>query len=147
MIKISHAGNEVLKTFAPLMERTSTRERIWILFLLAILGWGIYALYLQITVGHSVTGMRDNVVWGIYIANFIFFIGISYAGAVISGFLHLLNIEWRKPIIRIAELITVIATFIGPFIHLALCRSPRSIASLDPVCQVAIADYLGCAGY
>ncbi|HEX5111613.1 MAG TPA: NrfD/PsrC family molybdoenzyme membrane anchor subunit [Saprospiraceae bacterium] len=94
--------------------------------LVAILGWGLYALYLQITVGHSVTGMRDNVVWGIYIANFIFFIGISYAGAVISGFLHLLKIEWRKPIIRIAELITVIATFIGPlFILLCVGRLDR----------------------
>jgi Ni/Fe-hydrogenase subunit HybB-like protein len=126
MLKISHAGNEVLKTFAPLMERTTTKERIWILFLLAIMGWAMYALYLQITVGHTVTGMRDNVVWGIYIANFIFFIGISYAGAVISGILHLLKVEWRKPIIRIAELITVIATFIGPmFILLCVGRLDR----------------------
>jgi len=126
MLKISHAGNEVLKTFAPLMERTTTRERIWILFLLGIMGWAMYALYLQITVGHTVTGMRDNVVWGIYIANFIFFIGISYAGAVISGILHLLKVEWRKPIIRIAELITVIATFIGPmFILLCVGRLDR----------------------
>ena len=120
MIKVSHAGNEVLKKFAPLMERTTMRERIWILFLLAVIAAGIYALYLQIVEGHGVTGMRDNVVWGIYIANFIFFIGISYAGAVISGFLHLLKIEWRKPIIRIAELITVIATFIGP-LYILLC--------------------------
>src|SRR6188768_1058879 len=126
MLKISHAGNEVLKTFAPLLERTRTREWIWILFLLAIIGWGLYGLYLQITVGHIVTGMRDNVVWGLYIANFIFFIGISYAGAVISGFLHLLKVEWRKPIIRIAELITVIATFIGPlFILLCVGRLDR----------------------
>jgi molybdopterin-containing oxidoreductase family membrane subunit len=126
MHKISNAGNEVLRIFAPLMERTSNRERIWIFFLLAVIGWGVYALYLQIVDGHEVTGMRDNVVWGIYIANFIFFIGISYAGAVISGFLHLLQIEWRKPIIRIAELITVIATFIGPlFILLCVGRLDR----------------------
>ena len=96
------------------------RERIWMLFLLAVIGVGVYALYLQVVEGHVVTGMRDNVVWGIYIANFIFFIGISYAGAIISGFLHLLNIEWRKPIIRIAELITVIATLIGP-LYILLC--------------------------
>lgn len=120
MIKISHAGNEVLKTLSPLLERTTMKERIWMLFLLAVIALGIYALYLQIAVGHTVTGMRDNVVWGIYIANFIFFIGISYAGAVISGFLHLLKIEWRKPIIRIAELITVIATIIGP-LYILLC--------------------------
>ena len=87
---------------------------------------GGYALYLQIADGHIVTGMRDNVVWGLYIANFIFFIGISYAGAVISGILHILNVEWRKPIIRIAEMITVIATMIGPvFILLCVGRLDR----------------------
>ena len=120
MLKISNTGNEILNTFAPQMEKTSLREKIWIVFLLLIICSGLYALYLQITKGHAVTGMRDNVVWGIYIANFIFFIGISYAGAVISGLLHLLKVEWRKPIIRIAELITVIATIIGP-LYILLC--------------------------
>jgi molybdopterin-containing oxidoreductase family membrane subunit len=64
--------------------------------------------------------MRDNVVWGVYIVNFIFFIGISYAGALISGILYLLKVEWRKPIIRIAEIITVISTILGP-LYILLC--------------------------
>ena len=76
--------------------------------------------FVQIVDGHIVTGMRDNVVWGIYIANFIFFIGISYAGALISGILHLLRVPWRAPIIRMAEIITVISTMIGPT-YILLC--------------------------
>lgn len=120
MLKISKRGEDILNTFSPQMESTSFREKLWIGFLLAVIGVGFYALYLQVVEGHAVTGMRDNVVWGIYIANFIFFIGISYAGAVISGFLHLLKVEWRKPIIRIAELITVVATIIGP-LYILLC--------------------------
>jgi Ni/Fe-hydrogenase subunit HybB-like protein len=64
--------------------------------------------------------MRDNVVWGVYIVNFIFVIGISYAGALISGILYLLRVEWRKPIIRIAEIITVISTILGP-LYILLC--------------------------
>jgi Ni/Fe-hydrogenase subunit HybB-like protein len=92
---------------------------------LFILG-GVYALIVQIVDGHIVTGMRDNVVWGIYIANFIFFIGISYAGALISGILHLLRVKWRTPIIRIAEIITVISTLIGPtYILLCMGRLDR----------------------
>jgi len=92
---------------------------------LFILG-GVYALIVQIVEGHIVTGMRDNVVWGIYIANFIFFIGISYAGALISGILHLLRVKWRTPIIRIAEIITVISTLIGPsYILLCMGRLDR----------------------
>ena len=74
----------------------------------------MFGLYTQLTGGHIVTGMRDNVVWGIYIVNFIFFMGVSYAGALISGVLHLFKTSWRKPIIRISELITVVSLLIGP---------------------------------
>lgn len=41
--------------------------------------------------------------------------GLSYAGALISGVLHLFKSEWRGPVIRFAELITVISLCIGPF--------------------------------
>jgi molybdopterin-containing oxidoreductase family membrane subunit len=87
---------------------------------------GVYGLTLQITKGHIVTGMRDNVVWGFYIVNFIFFMGLSYAGALISGVLHLFKAEWRKPIIRITELTTVISLLIGPcFIIFCIGRLDR----------------------
>jgi molybdopterin-containing oxidoreductase family membrane subunit len=49
--------------------------------------------------------------------------GISYAGALISGTLHLFRTAWRKPIIRMAEFITVISLIIGPcFILLCIGR-------------------------
>jgi molybdopterin-containing oxidoreductase family membrane subunit len=41
--------------------------------------------------------------------------GLSYSGALISGVLHLFHTGWRKPVIRLAELITVISLVIGPF--------------------------------
>ncbi|HPG10453.1 MAG TPA: polysulfide reductase NrfD [Chitinophagaceae bacterium] len=110
----------------PVIEKYGRRAWGWSIFYLLWIGLGGYALYLQVIKGHKITGMRDNVVWGLYIANFIFFIGISYAGAVISGILHILKVEWRKPIIRIAEMITVISTIIGPiFILLCIGRLDR----------------------
>jgi len=112
-----------LQEFAPQLERTSVLGYAWILFLLIIIGLGVYAFIQQVTKGHDVTGMRDNVVWGVYIVNFIFFMGISYAGALISGTLHLFHTAWRLPIIRMAELITIIALLIGPgFILLCIGR-------------------------
>ena len=102
------------------MTRTTKLERSLVIICGLIILWGFYALFIQATKGHSVTGMRDNVVWGVYIVNFIFFIGISYAGALISGILYLLRVEWRKPIIRIAEIITVISTILGP-LYILLC--------------------------
>jgi molybdopterin-containing oxidoreductase family membrane subunit len=112
-----------LTEFAPQIERTSIQGYIWIAFLIAVIGLGFYAFLSQVFYGHEVTGMRDNVVWGVYIVNFIFFMGISYAGALISGTLHLFKTAWRKPIIRMAEFITIIALLIGPcFILLCIGR-------------------------
>ncbi len=112
-----------LKEFAPQLEHTSIQGYAWIIFLLAVIGLGFYAFLSQVLYGHEVTGMRDNVVWGVYIVNFIFFMGVSYAGALISGTLHLFHTAWRKPIIRMAELITIIALLIGPcFILLCIGR-------------------------
>ena len=115
-----------LIAFKPQLETISKKGIALIVFLSLIILFGLYCLYVQVTQGHIVTGMRDNVVWGLYIVNFIFFIGISYAGALISGILHLLRVPWRTPIIRMAEMITVISTMIGPaYILLCIGRLDR----------------------
>ena len=67
------------------IEKFGMLNWFFVIFFLCWIGAGAYALYLQIAKGHGVTGMRDNVVWGLFIVNFIFFIGLSYAGAIIAG--------------------------------------------------------------
>jgi molybdopterin-containing oxidoreductase family membrane subunit len=119
-------ANGLLQEFAPQIERTGKAGKLWIAFLILVICFGWFALYWQVSRGHIVTGMRDNVVWGVYIVNFIFFMGISYAGALISGTLHLFHAGWRKPIIRMAEFITIISLLIGPcFIMLCVGRLDR----------------------
>ncbi|HJV20867.1 MAG TPA: NrfD/PsrC family molybdoenzyme membrane anchor subunit [Sediminibacterium sp.] len=125
-MELNQYQKDIFEKQRPVIETYGKKTWGWTVFFLLWILVGGYALYLQVADGHIVTGMRDNVVWGLYIANFIFFIGISYAGAVISGLLHILHVEWRKPIIRIAEMITVIATMIGPvFILLCVGRLDR----------------------
>lgn len=125
-MELNKYQQELFNYQKPVIEKYGRRTLGWTIFFLLWILLGGYALYLQVVKGHEITGMRDNVVWGLYIANFIFFIGISYAGAVISGILHILKVEWRKPIIRIAEMITVISTIIGPvFILLCVGRLDR----------------------
>jgi len=120
------SSEKLLREFAPQIERTSLVGKLWIAFLIGVIFLGCFALYWQVSRGHIVTGMRDNVVWGVYIVNFIFFMGISYAGALISGTLHLFHAGWRKPIIRMAEFITIISLLIGPiFIMLCIGRLDR----------------------
>jgi len=112
--------------FKPQLQSISRYGYYFITLMVLIIAWGCYALYMQLSKGQVVTGMRDYVIWGIYDANFIFFIGISYAGALISGILHLLRVEWRHPILRMAETITVVSTLIGPsYIFLSMGRLDR----------------------
>ena len=77
-------------------------------------GWQVYA-------GIGVAGIRRPVFWGFYITNFVFWIGLSHAGTLISAILRLANATWRRPVTRCAEVITVFALSIGatfPVIHL-----------------------------
>lgn len=123
---ISKESRELLEEFSPPLEQTSLRWKVLVGFFIICILAGVYALIIQEKDGHVVTGMRDHVVWGLFIVNFIFFIGISYAGAVISGILHLLRVEWRRPVIRIAMLMTVISAIVGPiFILLCMGRLDR----------------------
>ena len=89
------------------MRRTGNGYRAFILLLLLIIAWGLYAYAVQLRFGLMATGTRDVVMYGVYIVNFIFFIGISYAGALVSAILRLTHAGWRAPITRIAELIAV----------------------------------------
>ena len=122
----SYSSNALLTEFTPQLSRPGKTWNAWFVFFLLLFAFGMVGLYTQLTGGHIVTGMRDNVVWGIYIVNFIFFMGISYAGALISGVMHLFKTSWRKPIIRITELITVVSLMIGPvFILFCVGRFER----------------------
>jgi Ni/Fe-hydrogenase subunit HybB-like protein len=81
---------------------------------LCAFGWQVYD-------GIGVAGIRRPVFWGFYITNFVFWIGLSHAGTLISAILRLANATWRRPVTRCAEVITVFALSIGatfPIIHL-----------------------------
>ena len=64
--------NELLEENKYFLERPNRYWIIKIIVLTLVVVIGIYALILQIREGHLITGMRDNVVWGVYIVNFVF---------------------------------------------------------------------------
>jgi len=87
----------------------------------AVALWGLIAWGYQIHVGIGVAGIQRPVFWGFYLVDFVFWIGISHAGTLISAILRLTDADWRKPVTRAAEAITVFALMIGglfPLIHL-----------------------------
>jgi Ni/Fe-hydrogenase subunit HybB-like protein len=81
--------------------------------LLAIIAWSIYAYTRQLRLGLGVTGLNRPVFWGLYLINFVFFIGISHAGTLVSAILRITGAEWRRPITRAAEAITVFSLLLG----------------------------------
>ena len=125
-MNVEKRKRELVKEFSPTLENYSLKTKLWIGSLVAIILVGLYAFIVQFMHGHIVTGMRDNVVWGIYIINFIFFVGVSYSGAFIAGILHFFKTPWKNSVARIVELITVLSLIIGPiFILLCIGRLDR----------------------
>jgi Ni/Fe-hydrogenase subunit HybB-like protein len=115
--------------FAPLLW-SGTRYYALISSLLALVVWAWYAYYVQMTTGLGVTGMRSVVSWAFYIVNFVFMIGISHAGTLISAILRVANAEWRKPITRVAEAITVMSILVAAGLPLIDLGRPDRIANV-----------------
>lgn len=84
------------------------RQLPWIeLGLLSLIAWGGYAYSRQFTEGLAVTGLNKPVFWGLYIANFIFCVGLSAGGIAVSAIVHILNKEEMKPVAIIAEMLSI----------------------------------------
>jgi molybdopterin-containing oxidoreductase family membrane subunit len=68
----------------------SGRYYLWLAFLATLIGMGAFAYYRQVVHGLGVTGMTDQVSWGLYIANFTFLVGVAAAAVmmVIPGYLY-----------------------------------------------------------
>ena len=99
---------------------------IWMGFLGISLLACMYAYYIQFDKGLIVTGLRDYTSWGMYIANFVFFVATSLVGMLISSVLGLIGFKWVKPIARIAEIIAVaFAAIAGLVIVLDMGRPER----------------------
>ncbi|MCJ7659721.1 MAG: polysulfide reductase NrfD, partial [Anaerolineales bacterium] len=133
--KESEGGDEYERRL--LLEERSDREineavlrpmfesgpRFWVLVIIlsAIVLWGLYAWGYQIYWGMGAAGINRPVYWGLYITTFVFWVGISHAGTMISAVLRILKADWRRPITRGAEAMTAFALLMAglyPLIHL-----------------------------
>ena len=117
------------RVLAP-MAATSRRSYAWLALLLVVLAWGVYAYVLEVQNGLIVTGMRDRISWGLYIANFVFFIGISHVGMLLSAILRVTRARWQMSITRMAELITIAALFVAALFPLIDLGRPDRILNI-----------------
>ena len=87
---------------------------------------GLIVLIAAILIGYminrglGITGLNRPIFWGFFITNFVFWIGISHAGVMLSAILRLAKAEWRRPATRAAEVLTIFSlmtAMIMPIIH------------------------------
>ena len=95
----------------------------WAIFIfdLIFLAFGIYCFIYQVYTGLGVAGYSHPVLWGVYITDFVFWVGIAHSGTLISAVLFLFRAKFRMSIYRIAEAMTVFAVATAglfPIIHL-----------------------------
>lgn len=84
--------------------------------LIGAISWGY-----QIATGLGAEGINHPIMWGTYLVNFVFWVGIAHSGTLISAILYLFRAPWRTALARSAEAMTVFAvTTAGlfPLIHL-----------------------------
>jgi molybdopterin-containing oxidoreductase family membrane subunit len=85
---------------------------LWIAILIALMLVGFGVWIYQLSQGLQITNMRDNVIWGLYIITFMFFVGLSAGGLIIASAGRLFHVERFAPIVRLAivEATVAIAT-------------------------------------
>ncbi len=112
--------------------------RYWIAVVVfaALVLAGVYAWFYQVQRGLGVTGLNQKVSWGFYIVNCVFFIGISYGGAMTSAILRLTNAKWRAPLTRLAEATAVVALLVGAVYPLVDLGRPDRFLTIFQYAQV-----------
>ena len=90
-------------------------RRFWLVAgVLGVIVLAAFAAYLyQLVNGLWVAGYDDQAFWGIYEANLVTFIGVSYGGALVSAVLRLMHAPWRTPIARMAEATALVTLLVG----------------------------------
>jgi Ni/Fe-hydrogenase subunit HybB-like protein len=110
-------NDEMLSSLGP----PSRRWYLLVCLLGAVVAWGVAAFTWQVTHGMYVTGKNRPVMWALYITGFVFWVGLSHSGTMVSAILRLSKANWRRPILRAAEAMTVFSISVAglfPLIHL-----------------------------
>jgi Ni/Fe-hydrogenase subunit HybB-like protein len=85
------------------------RYYCWMGFLSVIVLFGINAYCRQFVHGLMVTGMSDQVSWGVYIANFTFLVGVAAAAAMLVIPVYIYNNKELHDLVIFGELLAVAA--------------------------------------
>ena len=116
-IKWAQINKDVLRS----MENPRMGYWVSVIACLAMIACAVAAEIYQYQHGMGYANLNWPHMWDLYIATFIFWIGMSHSGTLLSAILHIIHADWRKPIYRFAEAMTTFSLMTAglfPVIHL-----------------------------
>ncbi|MBE9535586.1 MAG: polysulfide reductase NrfD [Proteobacteria bacterium] len=105
----------------------------WLLFLgFFIMIWA-YGNYTQISQGMIVTGLNDQVSWGLYMSNFVFLVGVAAAAVTIVFPAYVYNYKPLKDVVIIGEMLAISAVIMCILFVLSHMGRPDRLWHIMPV--------------
>lgn len=92
------------------------RKQLFIL-IVALAGFavGAYGLYDRLTYGHTHAAYGSYVPWGLWVAQYIYFIGLSAGAFLLSTLVYVFNIKQFEPIGKLALMTALVTLFAAMF--------------------------------
>lgn len=107
MKEINFKYSEVTKDFLRAMEKPGKAWALLVGLMAAGVLFGGYLWLEMMRLGMGKSGLNHPVGWGVFITDFVFWVGIGHAGTLISAILFLFRARWRNAIFRSAEAMTI----------------------------------------
>ncbi len=73
----------------------------FVFILIGLFLLGLYAWSIQLKYGLVVTGTRNVVPWGLYVMNFIFFVGLAAGGLIVVSSVELFGVKKLAPLLKV----------------------------------------------
>jgi len=104
----------------------SRRYWIWIFCLLAVILAGLFAYLRQLSYGLGITGLSRDVIWGLYIAQFTFMVGVAASAVMVVLPYYLHNYKVFARVTILGEFLAISAvTMCGLFIFVDMGQPHR----------------------
>jgi molybdopterin-containing oxidoreductase family membrane subunit len=95
------------------LKNAGKRYWAWVGLLGILLALGLTSWYLILTEGGATMAQRDGFTWGLWFANYMYYVGLAAGGLVVYASVHLFGAEQFRPLARLAVLMAAVLTMIA----------------------------------